>query len=190
MINLDSLLNPVLWGLISFPLLMVVALAVALLKKPAKRVTESDGAVGSAVRKAQAAGPKEGWSGYIIGAVTLAIILSLSFYVFSQIDSAQKEAEARTPASSMSGTDTFIGADGRVWGSYYPNDEGEMTEPDMLRTKNDEGVTGYISVDEMYAAQKAAFAELDGPGTIQREIPLYDESGEVIGSYTVTVRGA
>ena len=185
----DYLFNPALWGFLAFPLLMVVVLVVVLLSGPAKRVAESGGATGSAIRAARAAGPKEGWSGYVIGAVMLVLIFGLGGYVLSTLGASQDKVDARTPASSnASAAEAYIGDDGRVWGVTYLSDDGEWVDPDMMRTQNDEGLAGYISVEEMYAAQDAAFAELDGPGAAEREIPLYDESGEVVGSYTVKVR--
>lgn len=53
MISSSMLFSPALWGILAFPLLMIIVLAVALLKKPASRAGKSDSAVGSAIRKAR-----------------------------------------------------------------------------------------------------------------------------------------
>jgi hypothetical protein len=80
---------------------------------------------------------------------------------------------------------TYGPADGRVEDPA----NGTVVEPDLTLAVGDDGVVGYIlstDLSPVFASPDEVAEWLEEhPPTVDREIPLYDKDGNVIGTFTI-----
>lgn len=72
----------VLIGLLFFPICLVVTFVVVVLKKPIRNFVRSRPALEDRYQRIKAAGPKEGWSGYVLTAVVMLFLFGSAALIF------------------------------------------------------------------------------------------------------------
>ncbi|CBL04594.1 MAG: hypothetical protein KH015_11260 [Gordonibacter pamelaeae] len=84
--GLAILANPIgFFTAFSFPLMIFAAFLVSGLVGPLERLARRSERLGRLLDSAIEKGPREGWSGYILAAVTVAFLFGIALWVFCRI---------------------------------------------------------------------------------------------------------
>ena len=84
-----------------FPLLMVATAIIVLMKKPVTAFLDGNERAKAAYDRIVKAGPKEGWSGYVILAAICVWLAAMAWLAFSSIEAGDPERNARLNRSDM-----------------------------------------------------------------------------------------
>lgn len=69
----------------SFPIMFFLAFVVSESAEPLERLARRSEGLGRFIDKAREKGPREGWSGYVIGAITAAFLFACAAWVYLSI---------------------------------------------------------------------------------------------------------
>ena len=155
------MLNAMIYATIAcFPLLMLATVVIFFAKKRGSAFLRSNPSARRVYDRIVAAGPKEGWSGYVILAIVLLWLAVMAGLLFVSIESGDPR-------------------------DRKPSVQGSLEHAEMMYIEMDGGGYGYISESAMNDAIDELIQSGQIPGEVQ--IPAYSDDGEIIGEYTVRV---